>query len=355
MIRVSRRRLLPFALASALAVAVAAVPAGGASAPKPYVKNVTGWVTALAMDGSQVAFGTQASAPTNCFKAFTWSVATHAGVLVSGPKKGNCFSDQPSGEKISAIALAGTRIAWIRSIAGNTEADDYLYTATLGQREVRLESARRTGDTSGGSMTGRWLGGLVGSGKLLAVNTWVTRSGTVTGATLKGVTPSKLHQLAAGPGTLTAESADSDRVAVARGDGTVGIYGGGGSLLETIAPSSVKEIALRKDYLVALTTTRTLEIYNANTGAFVRKWPVPAGAAHLDVSQNIAVFSVWRKLYAVQLSTGKQAVVAGAKRTIVAAQIEAPGVVYAYNTVKGLKEIGNIAFLPLAAVTSALA
>jgi hypothetical protein len=339
-----------------VAVALAAVPAGGASSPKPYVKNVTGWVTALAMDGSQVAFATKAYAPTNCFKAFTWSVATHAGVLVSGPKKGSCHSEEPSGETISAIALAGKRVAWIRSLAGNTEADDYLYTATLGQREVKLESATRTGDTSGSSMKGRWIGGLVGSGKLLTANIWATDgSGTVTYATLEGVTPGKLHQLAAGPGTLTAESSDSDRVAVARSDGTVAIYGGGGSLLETITPSSVKEIALRKDYLVALTKTRTLEIYNANTGAFIRKWPVPAGTAHLDVNQNIAVFSVWRRVYAVQLTTGKQAVIAGAKRAIVAAQIEAPGVVYAYNTVKGLKDIGNIAFLPLAGVTSALA
>ena len=99
-----------------------------------------------------------------------------------------------------------------------------------------------------------------------------------------------------------------------------------------------------------LSKTQTLLIYNSHTGSLIRSWPVPAGATNLDVNQNIAVFSVWRKLYGLQLTTGKLAVLATEKRAIVAAQIEAPGVVFAYNTVKGLKDIGNLAFLPLAAV-----
>jgi hypothetical protein len=47
-------------------------------------------------------------------------------------------------------------------------------------------------------------------------------------------------------------------------------------------------------------------------------------------------------------------VLATQKRAIVAAQIEAPGVVYAYNTVNGIHDIGNIVFLPLATVTTRL-
>ena len=56
-----------------------------------------------------------------------------------------------------------------------------------------------------------------------------------------------------------------------------------------------------------LTGKQTLEIYNARTGALVRSWPVPAGAANLDLSTGIAVFSVWRRVYALQLSSGRQA------------------------------------------------
>ena len=132
------------------------------------------------------------------------------------------------------------------------------------------------------------------------------------------------------------------------------VYSASGPLLRTITPSSTREIALRKDYLIVLTKTKSLEIYNSHTGVFIRKWPVPAGAANLDVNANIAVYSVWRKLYGLQLTTGKQVVLAAQKRAVVAAEIEAPGVVYAYNTVKATTEIGNLVFLPLTGVSAAL-
>ena len=82
---------------------------------------------------------------------------------------------------------------------------------------------------------------------------------------------------------------------------------------------------------------------------------MPAGATNLDVNSNIAVYSVWRKLYGLQLTTGKQVVLAAQKRAIVSAEIEAPGVVYAYNTVRATTEIGNLVFLSLKGVSAALA
>ena len=334
--------------------AVSAAGAGASASVKPVVKNVNGWITALAYDGSNVAYATQAFAPTSCFKLFSWNPLTKAGALVSGLKSGNCGSDTPNGQRIVAVALAGSRVAWIRNITGNTEADDYLYTRVL-LKQQQLLTATRTGDTSG-ILKGKWIGGLVGSGSVLAVNTWTTSStGAVTKASLGSVGLAKVTPVAAGTGTLTAESADTGRVAVLRSSGSVAIYSASGSLQKTITPPTVKAIALRKDYLVALSKTRTLLIYNSHTGALIRSWPVPAGAKSLDVNENIAVFSVWRKVYALQLTTGKLAVLATEKRAIVSAQIEAPGVVVAYNTVKGLKDIGNLAFVPLSAVKAAVA
>jgi hypothetical protein len=344
-------------LAAALAAGLATAATGAGAAPAgPVVKNVSGWITALAMDGADVAYATQAFAPTNCFKVFTWNPISHAGVLVSGPRVGRCGSDEPDGQRVREVALAGRRIAWIRNITGNTESDDYLYTATLPRPvERRLAAATSTGDTSSGRLKGGAIAGLVGSGSVLAVNLWTTNSsGAPTSASLRAVGRLVLPRIATGKATLTAESADTGRIAVARSDGRVAVYSSAGPLLRTITPSSVKEIALRKDYLGVLTKTRTLEIYNSRTGAFIRKWPVPAGATHLDVNSNIAVFSVWRRLYAVQLTTGKQTVLAAAKRAVVAAQIEGPGIVYAYDSLRGLKAIGNIVFVPLAAVETAL-
>jgi hypothetical protein len=347
--------VLPAALA--IAVALAAGVTGAGSATTPLVKNVNGWITALAMDGPQVAYATESYAPTNCFKLFTWNVATRGGVLVSGPKTGTCHDDTPHGQVIREVAIAGRRLAWIRNITGNTESDDHLFTAALPKpREVELASATQTGDVDGGPVKGTWIGGLVGSGTVLAVDRWSTdASGAVTRASLSAVGPTRLGTIAQGLATITAESADMGRIAVARTNGSVAIYSAAGTLQRTIAPSSLTAIALRKDYLVVLTGTKTLEIYNSHTGAFIRRWPVPGGAANLDVESGIAVFSVYRKLYGLQLATGKLVVLAAEKRAIVAVQIEAPGVVYAYNTVKGIRSIGNLVFLPLARVKSALA
>jgi hypothetical protein len=189
---------------------------------------------------------------------------------------------------------------------------------------------------------------------VLAVDAWSTDAGGAVARAALCTVGGRLTTVATGARILTAESADTGRIAVARPDGSVGIYAATGATLRTVTPSSLGEAALRKDYLVVLTKTKSLEIYNSRTGAFIHRWPVPAGAANLDVSENIAVFSVYRKLYALQLTTGRQAVLAGEKRAIVAAEVEPPGVVFAYNTVRGIQDIGNLVYLPLARVEAAL-
>jgi hypothetical protein len=349
------RRSFLLLVSAMLAAGLVYATAGAGAAKDPVVKNVNGWVKELAMDGPQVAYATDAFAPTGCRKLFTWNVATGAGVLVSGPKSGTCSDDRPDGQAIVAVAIAGDRLAWIRNLTGNTESDDVLFTATLpGPHEVRLATAIVTGDTDGSALKGDWIGGLTGSGSVLAANTWSTdATGAVTSAALQTVS-AHLTRIASGLETRTAESADTGRIAVVRSDGTVAIYSVTGTSLQTIAPPSVREIALRKDYLVVLTDTKKLEIYNSHTGVLIRQWQVPAGATHLDVNSDIAVYSVYRRLYAIQLTTGRQIVLASEKRAIAAAAIEAPGVVYAYNTVRGNKDIGNLVFLPLTRVQADL-
>jgi hypothetical protein len=124
--------------------------------------------------------------------------------------------------------------------------------------------------------------------------------------------------------------------------------------LLTVSPSSAREVALRQDYIVVLTRTRTLEIFNANTGAQVRTLPVAAGASKLDVHSGIAAYAVGRTVHVLRLSDGKDAVLATAPRALRALEIEAPGIGYAYNTVKGIKDVGNLAFVPMGKATSLL-
>ena len=86
--------------------------------------------------------------------------------------------------------------------------------------------------------------------------------------------------------TLTAESADTGRIAVARTDGSVAVYSTSGALLRTVTPGSVREIALQGDALAVLTKTKTLELYSAHTGASIGTWPVPGGAANAGCARG---------------------------------------------------------------------
>jgi hypothetical protein len=340
-------RRLPVILLASLVVAL---PARGAD-PAPRIKNTTGEIESIAMDGARVAYAVKSD---TCTKAIVMNVLTRSAAVVSGVK--TCDADNSStGAGVREIAVAGPRIAWIVNQGGNSESDDYLYTATLGaQRERLVASAFRSGDVDG-VLAGAWIGHLVGSGDRIAVNRFTTdKAGTITQASLQRL-DTGLTTLALGSQSLYSVSLDLHRVAVLRTDHTVAIYDTESRrLLLTIRPTSAHEIALRKDYLVVLTATKTIEVYNSHTGALLKRWPVAAGASRLDVHSGIAVYAVGRTVFEVRLADGRDAPLATAPRAIEGLEIEAPGVVYAYNTFRKLQDVGNLAFVPLRQATSLL-
>jgi hypothetical protein len=125
----------------ALPVLVLAVPVqAGRSAPR--VKNTNGWIQAIDMDGARVAYDVRTPA---CNKLFVWNVQSGGAARVSGRR--TCAADSTStGAGVRDVAVAGRRVAWIVNLGGNTESDDYLYTASLPKpKETLLASAIRTG------------------------------------------------------------------------------------------------------------------------------------------------------------------------------------------------------------------
>jgi hypothetical protein len=331
------------------AALVLALPAGAAG---PRVKNTKGWIESLAMDGPRVAYAVEGGS--GCTKVLVWNVRTEGGAVVSGPK--TCDADSTStGAGVREIAVAGARVAWIVNQGGNSESDDYLYTATLGgQKERLVATAFRSGDVDG-TLKGAWMNHLVGAGDRIAVNRFTTdASGTITQASLQRL-DTGLTTLVLGKPSLYAASLDLGRVAVLRPDQKVAIYDAATKqLLLTIAPTSAKEVALRKDYAVVLTRTKTVEVYDSHTGLLLRRWPVAAGASRLDVHSGIAAYAVGRTVFAIRLADGRDAPIATAPRAIDGLEIEAPGIVYAYDTVKGLNDLGNLAYVPLLQVDSLL-
>lgn len=340
------------AVAIAALFLVLAVPAGAARRPVAHVKNTNGWIETIAMDGPRLAYAVKGGS--TCTGVFAWNVLTGSAARVSA--RGTCSADSTStGGGVTAIAVAGTRLAWIVNMGGNTESADVLYTASVPKpREKLVANVLRTGDVDG-TLAGGWLGGLVGGGDRIAVDQFTTNaSGTITKAALRRL-DGELTTIAAGSGTLRAESLDLHRIAVLRADQKVALYDTEtGRLLRTVAPSSARAVALRQDYLLVLTRTRTIEIFNAKTGAPVRALRVAAGAAKLDAHSGIAAYAVGRTVHILRLADGKDTVLATAPRAITALQVEAPGIAYAYNTVRGTRDVGNLAFVPMRRATSVL-
>lgn len=336
------------AVVSALLVVL---PAGAGTRAGTKTRVTDGRIESMAMDGSRVGFAVQGKA---CTKVFVWDPVGQSTALVSG--KRTCGADSTStGAGVREIAVAGSRVAWIVNLGGNNQSDDYLYTATLGKtREQRVAVAHRSVG-AGGTEAGGWIGGLVGDGDLLAVDTWRTElDGSIPSVVLRTIGPAKSQPIATSLAAYKAASADAGRIAVARTDQSVALYSDTGTLLREIVPSSEQEVALEGGDLVVLTKTKTIEVYSATTGKSRGSWPVPDGAAHLDVSAGIAVFAVGQNVHALRLVDGKDVVLATAPTDVEALEIEVPGIAYAFNTRSHGKDVGTLAFVPRAKANALL-
>jgi hypothetical protein len=346
-------------LLAVIPVALLALAVGAAGAPSPAkVRPAAGPIESLAMDGFQIAFdvrGDLSPGVRRCNKVYAWNVATGAFATVSG--KGTCEADITStGAGVAELAVAGSRVAWIVNQGGNSEKSDVLFTALLPKpKERSLGSALRVGGGAYGEpWVGTWIGGLTGSGAVLAVNQWTTVHGGAVGTARLRTVGSAMRTIATGPQTLHAGSTDGTRIAVLRDDGSVALYSVAGKLLRRVQPSPPKEAALGGGYLAVLTKANTIEVYSASSGKrlFIRH---PAkGAASLDVEGGLAVYLApkaggrqLRAVHVLRLQTGKDTVLTTQARAIVDVQIEAPGVAYAVAT-PGYR--GAVVFVPMSRV-----
>jgi hypothetical protein len=333
------------AVVATLLLLTFAVSAAAATTPITSGVIHTRWdIQALAMTGSVVAYDVSGRfsrrPPKGCAnKIFAFDLSTRTTRRISGEK--TCYSDgTPTGDGVRELAVAEKRFAWIVNQGGNTQSYDYLRTASLPRpKERKLGAAARFGEI--GSLDGHWIGSLVGSGNLLAVNRWSTAVGTIGSSELDLVGPTGLRRLVTGPKALFAQAIDSGRIAVLRGDGTVGIYSGNGKLLLAVQPGSAREVALNGRDLVVLTKMRTIEVYDSRSGARRGTWAVSRQATTLDTYGGLAVYAdhpadvIGRlQVHALYLATGKDVVVGtgtyeGRPRRDV--ELEAPGLVYTKN------------------------
>jgi hypothetical protein len=335
----------------------------GSAQPQPLKTTKTAApIWTLAMDGLHVAYASGG-------RIHVWNVVTGATTVV----KGN-YSNAAHSVDAAELAIAGNRPAWTkRERFGNHEVSGRLYTASL------AGSAHLISSSYVGNGRDSWIGTPVGAGKLLAVSTWRWDGSSFARRRLNLVTQSGLKPIAGGLGAIVSASSDGRRIAVVRSTAAwptlpddftppppstvpvVGIYSSTGALLREIDPSNVREIALSGNRLVVLTTTKTLEVYDATTGALVQTWPIALqyrtnSQSHLAVYGHLATYSVdtfsfpSRRLHLIDLNSGKDVVLA--KSLAIATRDSAlgpRGLAYVVDYYpRGRPAHGKLVFVPMA-------
>jgi WD40 repeat protein len=352
---------LAAATAATLLIALG-VSAAGVTTPAKALKQVGLPVNTLAMDGSRVLYSSDDDA------VRVWDVRT--GKIILLRRGAGRFTDNPT---IRELAIAGQRTAWITlASAGNSqETWARLFTASLPSPIARkIASAFRVDGYGEGSIElwkGDWVSGLVGAGNLLVVSRWSTApsadsSGlTISNARLSLVEPGShpLRVVVSGTRSIVSAAVDAGRIAVLRPDEGIAIYSSNGNLVREIRPSSAQELAFGGGRVVVLTETRTIEVYDAGTGARLRTWPVSpktgnAEAGHLSAYGRIGVYLVdarhlASRLHVVDLSTGKEVVLPVSQHSGRDAVVSRLGLVYAVNKyyfgVRPPKRTGTLVFL----------
>jgi hypothetical protein len=361
------RAVLVLTAGSLSSLALVASAAGTTATDGVKVRHLRVPVAALAIDGSRIAYDGSAryvTKPHAANRVLVWNVRTGRTVKVSGRKTAVADSSS-TGAGVFQLAIAGKRVAWLVNEGGNLEGDDYLFTSSLARpKEHQVASAMRSGTfcpgRSSGSCAGPWLGGVVGSGNLIAANRWTTdATGHVTAGQLDVLSGTKLKLVATGADTVQAAVADGGRVAVLRSDGTVALYSATGKLLLKVnTPPNTDAVALRGKKLVVGTKTRQLELYNARTGS-LRKTFIARGSKqprNLDVQGNIAIYTTGSAgvLHAVNLSTGKDRPIAERHGGILLAHIDSAGLTYAGNGFGTNYGKGTLVFEPFSLVKAAV-
>jgi hypothetical protein len=332
----------------ALAVLALLSPVAQGGAVNDRVKTTKRGVEAIGMDGPLVAYDLSSRYDPGCNKLYVWNVNTNGGSVVSGD--GTCEADDSStGAGVIEIAVAGKQVAWIANEGGNTESDDYLYTATLPKpKEKELLSAFREGDVDQGDFDGDWIRGLVGDGGVLAVGSFTTDGEKVSRQKLRRISGTALRVVATGGNALTPAAAGAAGIVVIR-ERTVGLYSPGGRLLRTFLVDA-GDAALTGSRLV-LQSKKGLQVFDTKSGRLMETRRVSGvPPSDLDAEGDVAVYAVAQRISAIRLSTGKSAVLAVAPGELVGLEVEPAGVVYAYNTRKG----GHLVLKPMAQVMAAL-
>jgi hypothetical protein len=302
---------------------------------RPLVTH--GPIRAMAMDGTRVGVAVD-DPDQSCDRVFFWNVPWHFEIDVTRllmPRRLTC--PDGGGPRITQIAFGGVGLEWVAHYGRTTK----LLTATLVNCDIRIVTSgdRVSGVAGDGSVLAYALEGRRGTAGPVAVVT--LRHHHLDDAVVPGRT---LARLAA-----RSIAADARRVAALDANGRIELRTTRGRLRRALRVPGAAAVALRSDDLVALGHGR-LRVFDAASGRAGQVWRVPSAARpEVDVHFGVAVITAGHKVIAVDLETGRRAVLARAPGAV-HAQIEAPGIAYRYNA----RGRGFVRFVPFARIERAL-
>lgn len=260
-------RYVTIALLSLLVLPVAlAAPTRTVTAPAA--------VTAVAVDAGRVAYAS-GRAGGDCNRVRVWNLATRG--VTRFPRPTTCVQTS-TGNGISGLAIAGTRVLWVHYVGGNFR-DWTLWTATtMKPKPLRLRRITREADSPAPIVVGDGDTGRLGDILPYAVDSEVIALRTNGARRFAWTAPAR----------VTALSALDGELAVASAGGVVTVLDATGDVLRTETyASEVQAVEITGDALV-VQRGRTLELRGAGGP---RTWTLPA-RARLDDAQGSRVYYV---------------------------------------------------------------
>ena len=326
-----------------------AVAAPAAAAPRTLTTK--GAIASIAMQDSRVAVTAEHTAAV-CDRAMVWNPLAGGVVVVSDTSASvTCPSERPNGG-IGAVALAHETVSWLTTFGGNIEEITWLQKATVASPGKERTVARALSNPE--TASGDFLDGLVGRNALTAFNSHSTSAAIA--PRLRRVTQTGSTTLLSGPQALTAAATDGSTIVVPNADGSVALVSSSGAVQHVLAPSAaVRAVAINAGRVAVQEVGSRVELFSVASGALVDVHALPSGtAAGIDLYRGVLVYHTFRDIRALAVATGRDRRLATAPRAVLEAEIESPGVVYAYNTIVKGEFAGKVKRVPLATVLGAV-
>jgi hypothetical protein len=353
-------------------------------------------ISFLAADGSRAAVVTDGPIVNKVFGIYckriaVWNVAGGGSTQLNS---GVCVNSSVI-NKVFGFALAGRRVAWINGDGGNSL---QIGVSVYDLGEKMYVGAGPFGYSSNGAEgipDGSYVWNLAGKGGLIAFNYWSVCTAYPAGTPDEGA-PScgepapgdektlvysdqrviefagnASSTIATAPSLQTTWTADigsiaeshslpvvwvdGGRVLVQSSVSAMTIYSARGSITTqiTAAPSTIFADTVLQGSRLLTSWGNKLALYNASSGAFVKTVRVERYVVLRDLQNGLAVYLTGRRIHVLRLSDGKRFALTPPGKGFVDAQIEAPGLFYAYNMAKGIRR-GRIAFIPRSKVVKRL-